>query len=496
MKLRQFRNLLRAVVWFGLVTLMAGCASIGLFDEQDQASKLKNLKRGSISGDGLYRNEFYEFEVRLPKGWTGTVGDPPTVLRCESQDKSIDSSVRRFVSIEAIVSSCQDTDTIDTVIERYIQSNQARGFEVVSQRDSMNLKKDARICVIGAKSKESPIKIMSLVTKRDTRIVILECSALRPLFDNFESQFSYAVSNFAFTSKSSEELKATPVPRLFDPQMDYFSYTIVEGDTLAVIAQTYMGTDKHADSIKQLNTLDSLTIGQTILIPRAVSYTIAQGDTYEAVAKQQMQTAENAAWLKEYNESLPWESGQTIRIPLYKLEEPVPREGYYDLARRIFGRSDLSDFLNIYNDGKALNSLSKVRLPLFLFKYSYSYRVQSGDTLAKIAGWATGDPKNAKVIGQYNNLKEPYSLTTGQMIEIPKNLVKDPSVFDRGKSRPKPSSKEPKPTQPPKPADAQSTPQTEKESQKSLPGTPTATPSPRPTATPVPVDSRGIYEPD
>ncbi len=496
MKKGQFRILLRAMACIGLLTLMAGCASIGLFDEQDQANKMKNLKRGSISGDGLYRNEFYEFEVRLPKGWAGTVGDPPTVLRSESQDKTIDASVRRFVSIEAIVSSCQDSDTIDMVIERYVQSNQSRGFEVLSQRDSMNLKKDARICVIGAKSKENTLKIMSLITKRDTRVVILECTALRPLFDNFESQFSYAVSNLVFTSKATEEPKATPLPRLFDPQTDYFSYTIVEGDTLAGIAKTYMGSETHADAIKQFNNLESLTIGTSILIPRAVSYSIVAGDTYESVAKQQMQTIENAAWLKEYNEGIPWESGQTIRIPLYRLEEPLPREGYYDFSKRFFGRSDLSDFLNIYNDGKALNALSKARLPLFMFKYSYSYRVQAGDTLAKIAGWATGDPKNAKAIGQYNNLKEPFTLTTGQTIEIPRNMVKDPSVFDRIKSRPKPSSRESKPTQPTKPADPQSPPQTDKDSQKSLPTAPTATPSPRPTSTPVPVDSRGIYEPD
>lgn len=488
---------LREVVIAFVVLGLIGCASIGLFDEQDQASKLKSLKRGKISGDGSYTNDFYEFELRLPKGWSGTLGDPPTVLHMEPQDKSIDANVRRFVSIDVIVNSCQESDTLEKLIEQYTTSNRGRSFEVVSQRDAMTAQTDARVCIISAKSKDNPLKIMSLITKRDTRVIILECSALRPLFDNVEAFFSYAISSFRTTSKGSESQTPTPTPKPFDREKDYFNYTVEVGDTFNQIAQIYMGSETHAAQIRLLNQIDTLTAGQAILIPRTIPYVIVEGDTFEGVAQRYLYTSDHAAWLKEYNDGLPWEAGQTIQIPLYNLEAPLPREGYWDLSKRVFGKSDMSDLLNIYNDGKSLNALQKVRLPFFLFKFSYTYTVRAGDTLAKITAWATGDPKNLKLIADFNKLKEPYNLTKGQIIEIPRQLVKDPSIFDRLP----PPSKSTSPKQPPKPKptvnpDESTPPREGNESAKSTPTLPTSTPSPRPTSTPVPMDSRGIYEPD
>lgn len=48
-----------------------------------------------------------------------------------------------------------------------------------------------------------------------------------------------------------------------------------------------------------------------------------------------------------------------------------------------------------------------------------TYTIQSGDSLASIAQEVYGDPTKWRDIAQANELREPYSLTVGQSLEIP-----------------------------------------------------------------------------
>ena len=50
-----------------------------------------------------------------------------------------------------------------------------------------------------------------------------------------------------------------------------------------------------------------------------------------------------------------------------------------------------------------------------------TYTVQAGDTLSKIAQTKLGESERWKEIAELNNLKEPYRLSIGQQLEMPKD---------------------------------------------------------------------------
>lgn len=54
------------------------------------------------------------------------------------------------------------------------------------------------------------------------------------------------------------------------------------------------------------------------------------------------------------------------------------------------------------------------------------YKVQSGDTLSKIADFLLGDPSLGIAIARANNIPAPYAIEVDQVLNVPENLlVKD-----------------------------------------------------------------------
>lgn len=412
---------------------------------------MKKLKRGQFS-DGTYRNEFYEFEMNIPKGWSAKTDKPPIVLTGVPPSHEIpDPAARKFIDIQARVGSRLPGEKLEEAIQRYLQSN---GFEQVSVSPGFVASAESRICAATGYWKENIIRILSLVVLQEKDVVVVQCRALRPLYDNVEAQFRYCLDSFTITTKPIRPVEPEPALRPFDPDLDSFSYIVVEGDTIETIARRFMGNENRAWIIIQNNEIEELKPGMRLKIPRTVPYRIREADDWSGISRNVLGHGKYASWLQEYNQNLEWKIGETIFIPLYTQREAQFREGYVDIAKQVYEDVDKADFLMIYNGNRSMNELDQVKLPIFLFSQFYIYKVQKGDTLAMIAAWLTGDSQKYREIAEANNLSSPYVLSPGQELKIPAVLVPDPTVLTRSRPRPQRPAETPpgKPTPTPRPA--------------------------------------------
>ena len=456
--------------------LIAGCKTIStlpLIGGKDQVD-LKKLKRGTLNSD-RYINDYYEFELVTPRGWNGHVSDPPTMLTCNPSRREFrDSQARKLINISIHVRQTRADETLDQAIADFAKT---KGLELLFKSKGYVKNADSCICTLAGNRSEGPIKLNVLFVLRNDYLIQVECSALRPLFENVESNFKRTMSSFINKAKPFEKVQPTAVPSEFSPKLDYFDYNVLEGDTGTYLAKKFLGNENRAWFLIKYNELEDLKPGMIIKIPRFIPYTIQSGDTYESTSKSILGKLKFANWLKIYNKGIEWAEGNTINIPLYELIETGPREGYFDVAERIFHKPEMAEYLLLYNGNQSLNLQQDVRIPIFLIDNYIKYKVQTGDSLAFIAKWLTGDSSNYKVIADVNKISRPYTLTLGQELKIPSELVPDPSVINRRPSLP----------DPPKAA-TKSRPKRRK-------ARASAKPTPTPKPTPVPSDAKGFYEP-
>ncbi len=471
-----------------IVLFLAGCQSLDQFNLSDSMS-VKKLKQGSVSANGLFTNEFFEFEFQTPPGWKSTVSDPPAVLLCRPTSKQIsESSMRKFTDIQLMTREITDSEKIVDVMAAYATNHQ---FELILERSFSIPGADSRLGIFYGDEKGDAIKLMTLFAIFDGKLVILQCRALKSHFDKIESAFTQALDSFRILSQPIITPTPTPTPDPSDPQNDTFIYIIKIGDTGSAIAERFMGDEGRAWIIIKMNELTELKPNQRISIPRYLTYRIQPEDTYERIANKWLGNSRYGTRIQEYNKSTMLSEGQTLYIPLYLNEEPQPGEGYVNLSQRKFKSGEYVDQLMTYNDGKPLDSIGQVKIPIFLLENVYKYTVQSGDTLAGIAAWLTRNKDNYKEIASVNGLTAPYNLTAGQVLKIPGHLVSDPDVFN------KPRPKMP-PTPVPPPAPAPKLPQP-KEAKKDIPKEPPIPPAfsaATPTPLSIPIDKDGLYDID
>ncbi len=463
-----------------LLLSIYSCTTItGLKSDHDKAAAIKKLKRGKII-EGLYINEFYEFEFSVPKEWKAKIGDPPVVVRITPPATIIrDASARKLISIQALIQTKPAEQDLEAFIRDYIKRNH---FEMVSKKRNYILNTDSIVCVVTGNEKGQPVRFRILFAElKDNAMAVIRCKALGPLYDNVDAQFRLCTRTFKFTGKSLRTPTPTPNPDPFAAGNDWFPYTVQPGDTGTSIAKEFMGTEDRAWVIIQYNELEDFKQGLKLKIPRFFPYRIQPGEDAVGVAKKLLGDGKFSKWILNYNKDTQWKANASIRIPLYQYGEILPREGYVHLAKRLFNKPELADLLLTFNGNQPLSSMKYVRLPIFLLSQYYEYRVRPGDTLASIAGRLTGNSKNFKIIAEVNNIPSPYSLSANQIIKIPRRLVKDPSLLTKPAPKPKRrarAKKRSKPKTKPKAA---------------------GTPTPIPTSTPIPppdtVDSDGMYEP-
>jgi LysM repeat protein len=449
----------------------AGCQTFGDMSKREEERQLRRLMRGSLDESGMYLNEHYQFRVRLPEGWPGDVGDPPEVLIVHPSSHHISrSSLRRQVTIRVNIWTREAGEGVIEFIERYSDVNQ---YEQVLQRPSMVEGFVSGRILFYAEKDGKPFRVMSLFVMKENEFVVVECSAPRDVYDNFESSFRTCLDSYESTR---EDLPELPDPNVTDvrsdPDAEHFDYTVAPGETLELLATLFLGHSERVWMLADLNEIDSVQAGQRILIPRTMRYEVNSRDTWRAISRRIFATGEYADTIRNFNNDIDLVAGTEVYIPLYYEETPVMGESYSDAAVRLYNDASLAKRLLDYNDLEPLGSLKKLKVPIYLKERYYIYTVQRGDSLAWIARWLTGDSSNYKQIADYNNIASPYRVIVNQQIKIPAYLVPDPGVFDRPLPRPTPRA--------------------------ATPSTPQPTVTPRhvstPTPTPRPITDPGIFD--
>jgi LysM repeat protein len=465
-------------IWIlaALAVLWMGCKTLGDLSLREEERNFRRQKRGNISDTGMYQNDFYQFSIRLPEGWSGSTGDPPNVLRAMPSSKQISNSdMRKNISISVRVIDRYPDETMDEFIARYAT---ARNYEKILQRPAEVEGFLAQKVMFYYQQEAKTIKVLSLVVLKETAVVVLDCNAPASAFDNFEARFGASLDSFKSTRKELPELPKEGVFEAPDPALDYVNYIVSPLDTMESLAKMFLGSEDRMWMIVAENEMETVKAGERIKIPRTMPYHVTRNDSWEMIAHKILGDSKYAGVVKEYNVSAELTVGSDIRVPLYFNETPVIGDSYIDVARRHYDDPNLAQRILEYNNMEPLESLEKVKLPISFKERFYVYKVQPNDSLAWIARWLTGDANNFRKIAEVNNIDPPYRLIINQELKIPTSLVPDPAVFDRPIPVPRPT---PRPTQP-----------------KTTKGEvlPTSTPAPAstPTPTPRPIRDTGIFD--
>ncbi len=464
-------------VLVGFALLWTGCQTFSDMTVNEEERNLRRLKRGTLSEAGLYSNLFYQFEIRIPEGWSAVIGDPPELLKVTPSSKDLSqSSARKFVNVIARVQDRLADETIEQFVERYAA---ARGYEKVLERPATVFGFPSIKIMFYGQEETKEIKITSLIVLREKMVNIVECRALRPLFDNFESKFGACLDSF---KASGTDVPVAPPPREYsaiDPATDVITYIVTPTDTVEDLAVKFLGSKDRAGLIVSTNAIEKLNAGDRIKIPRSIPYDVNPGDTWPLISQKILEDTSYSDTIFDYNGRIDLSSATTIQIPFYTSEPPVVGDTYISIAMRKYNDQSLAQNLMEYNNMEPLESLEKIKLPIFLIQRYYVYKVQPNDSLAWIARWLTGDPNNYQQIGAFNNIEYPYRLIIGQELKIPGSMVSDPSVFEKPLPRSKPS---------PKPADS--------ETPSRQPAATKPTPEPANTATPTPrpINDSGLFD--
>lgn len=465
-------------IWIlaALAVLWMGCKTIGDLSLREEERHLRRQKRGNISDTGVYLNEFYQFSIRLPEGWSGSVNDPPNVMLAAPTSKQVSNSeMRKNISITARVLERYPEENMDEFISRFTTASL---YEKILQRPAEVKGFLAQKVMFYYEKDSKKVKVLSLVVLKETFAVVLDCSAPTSAFDNFEAIFGASLDSFKSTRTDLPEPPKEGVFEAPDPALDFVSYIVSPLDTMESLAKMFLGSEDRIWMIVAENEMETVKAGDRIKIPRTMPYQVSQNDSWDMIAHRILGDSKYADVVKEYNISVKLNAGSDVRVPFYFSETPVIGDSYIDVARRHYDDPNLAQRILEYNNMEPLESLEKIKLPIALKERFYFYKVQPNDSLAWIARWLTGDANNFKKIADVNNIDAPYRLIINQELKIPASLVPDPSVFDRPAPVPRPT---PKPTPP----------QTTKGEV-----LPTSTPAPvsTPTPTPRPIRDTGIFD--
>lgn len=202
------------------------------------------------------------------------------------------------------------------------------------------------------------------------------------------------------------------------------TYTVVKGDTLSKIANTFNTTVAELKSLNNL-TSDLLQIGQILFIPITAitptyeTYTVQRGDTLYGIARKYNTTVEELKSLNNITGNNLY-IGQQLKVPAQEITEDENYEIYTVvkgdslwLISQKYGVS-VDDLIEINNlETVNLQIGDKLKIPKETTKKTYT--VQSGDTL-----WSIAKDNNISVeeLKLANNLTSNL-LSVGQILTIP-----------------------------------------------------------------------------
>lgn len=204
------------------------------------------------------------------------------------------------------------------------------------------------------------------------------------------------------------------------------TYTVQRGDSLAALAQRFLGSSASWPLLAQANGISDpsqLRVGQVLRIPQQ-SYVVQRGDTLSSIAKSMLGDANRwreLAELNQINSPQDLRIGMSLKIPV----GPAPGPVVIPVAP----------------------TPVKPQPPSFR-----EYTVQRGDTLSSIAQQLLGNGNRWREIADLNRIAKPQDLRVGMVLKIPTAGAPQSPAPSTPPVAPKPSVPvTPKPTQPPSP---------------------------------------------
>lgn len=158
------------------------------------------------------------------------------------------------------------------------------------------------------------------------------------------------------------------------PGASAFTHVVVQGDTLASIAEKYYGKIQYEHILVAANLLDleggtSITRGMRLEVPALGHRTVARGDTWDALAGELLGWSSRSDVLSLSNDSKPWlipDEGSEIIVP-YNLRLIVrPQETLIGVALKFMGDMNKAWILDRYNklEGRGLEAGMVMLIPL------------------------------------------------------------------------------------------------------------------------------------
>ncbi|MCD4653818.1 hypothetical protein K8T06_07765 [bacterium] len=262
--------LVLSIVW-------TGCNMVSDLTKGEKERNLIRLKRGSFRNDGFYSNDFYEFELRMPEAWTGNVDDPPNLLTVNPSSRDVaQSSARKFISIVVKVVPFGTDETLDQAIDRY---SSGKNYERILERPSQMQGVESQKVLFYGKTESGEMKIIALFVVRESNLIIIECRALKPLYDNVEAQFGACIDSLVITGLADPNKTSKGLFGSNDPEEDYIEYIVSTTDTQENLAKDFLGTVDRAWMILTVNEIKKLIAGERIRIPRFIAYEMKPEDS-------------------------------------------------------------------------------------------------------------------------------------------------------------------------------------------------------------------------
>lgn len=208
-----------------------------------------------------------------------------------------------------------------------------------------------------------------------------------------------------------DDIEHIALPKQPSPYKGYTKYSVVSGDMLSKLAQTFKVDIKTLAKYNHLKTNSMLKVGESLKIPLSPkiihslfsrSYTIEEGDTLGSIAKMFAITPKVLVELNNIKIYAQLKVGQTLKLPLPVKKQKKPRKKVTKKRRK--------------NSLDMVHGLGKRALRVTATAYS-SHTAQT-DSTPFLAAWNNHLHPGMKVIAVSRDLLTRYGMKNGTKVRI------------------------------------------------------------------------------
>ncbi len=234
--------------------------------ERDHA--LYSLKQGALNVND-YTNSYYNCSALGPATWTAYLGYPEYLVQFIAPDKV---SMAKLAIVEP---EPGQRLSLHDVITMYTRGKQT--YHSIQPKDQNDLVSTCKVLRYENKLDDNPAReLMKTVTWACVGNIygyILETTAPLSLYSMHQTAFGDIFSSFKFVNNAVDKQRLTaqqPEPEPPKSPHGTQHHVVAEGETLALIAQKYLGNPNLWQKIAEANGIDNprdLKKGDTLVIP-------------------------------------------------------------------------------------------------------------------------------------------------------------------------------------------------------------------------------------